>query len=580
MPKDNFSKSVIGNNIVTNLLTAGRLIFDLLPQILLVSLIGIIVSGMGNTRTCVLLISAMGLCYVIKGVFTYLSNKIAHDKAYCTLSDLRLRMIARLKQCSIGFFKEQSVGKLTNVLEHDVEQIETFIAHIRPEILGAVMMPLLLFAVMLWIDYRLALAMLIGIPLMALMMAITKKPTKKAVDKYFSHEARMRRELMEYVRNIAVIKAFGKEETVSERTLETARQYLNNLTQSRLLFGSITALTDIFLSLGVYAVMLIGAWLLSQGTLSMTEFILAIIVAYLFTGALTKFSTMHHFTFMFDAVTASVGAVVNAPLPDTLTNPLVPAENGDIVFDRVSFSYEKDKPVLTDICLTLPAGTTTAVIGASGCGKTTLAQLLMGFWMPKDGEIRINGTPTGALHPAALARLIGSVEQNPWLFDMTVKENIAVGKPDATDEEILAAIRAAGGTDLLERLPQGLNTRVGEDGAKLSGGEQQRLCIARMILKDAPILILDEAMASVDTANESAIRQALDQLAKDKTVITIAHRLNSIRHADQIVVMDKGTIAACGTHEQLMQTCELYRHMVAAQDKVDQWNLKQEESHV
>ena len=221
-----------------------------------------------------------------------------------------------------------------------------------------------------------------------------------------------------------------------------------------------------------------------------------------------------------------------------------------------------------------------AFVGASGCGKSTVANLLMGFWDADSGHITIGGKDIKHYSQENIAELIGSVQQEVILFDVSISENIAIGKAGATTEEIIEAAKKARCHDFISALPNGYNTKVGEMGVKLSGGEKQRISIARMILKNAPILILDEAMAAVDSENEKLIGEAIDDLRKDKTVIIIAHHLNTIKDSDQIIVMDKGRVLDAGKHEALMQRCDFYQDMVEAQNKVDRWNVKDEEQRL
>ena len=230
---------------------------------------------------------------------------------------------------------------------------------------------------------------------------------------------------------------------------------------------------------------------------------------------------------------------------------------------------------LKNINLTFKKNSLNAFVGASGCGKSTVSNLLMGFWDADEGQILINGKDIKEYSQENISMLIGSVQQEVILFDLSIFENIAIGKLNATKEEVIEAAKKARCHDFISALPNGYETRVGEMGVKLSGGEKQRISIARMILKNAPILILDEAMAAVDSENERLISEAIDDLSKDKTIITIAHHLNTIRDSDQIIVMDKGVVLDAGSHEELMKRCEFYKDMVEAQNKVDRWNLKE-----
>ena len=389
---------------------------------------------------------------------------------------------------------------------------------------------------------------------------------------YFNHENKMREELMEYVKNISVIKAFAKEEEISERTLKTAREYIYWVKKS---MGAITipmGLIDIFMEIGVVIVMILGSIFLYQGNITTPNFILAIILSSAFTASISKTATLQHFSIVFREALNAIGKVLTVPLPNKKTEQGL--EFGNIEFKDVNFAYGKDGFELKNINLTFKKNSLNAFVGASGCGKSTVSNLLMGFWDADEGQILINGKDIKEYSQENISMLIGSVGQDVILFDLSIFENIAIGKFNATKEEVIEAAKKARCHDFISALPNGYETRVGEMGVKLSGGEKQRISIARMILKNASILILDEAMAAVDSENERLIGEAIDDLSKDKTIITIAHHLNTIRDSDQIIVMDKGVVLDTGSHEELMKRCEFYKDMVEAQNKVDRWNLK------
>ena len=511
--------------------------------------------------------------FVLKGVFYYFATKVAHEKAYEKLTELRVDIIGHLKKLNLGFFKEHNTGELTNIVQHDVEQVEVYLAHGLPEIMSVTLLPIIIFTAMIFVDWRLALGMIAGVPLMYLVKVLSQKTMDKNFAIYFNHENKMREELMEYVKNISVIKAFAKEEEISERTLKTAREYIYWVKKS---MGAITipmGLIDIFMEIGVVIVMILGSIFLYYRNITTPNFILAIILSSAFTASISKTATLQHFSILFREALKAIGKVLTVPLPNKKTEQGL--EFGNIEFKDVNFAYGKDGFELKDINLTFKKNSLNAFVGASGCGKSTVSNLLMGFWDADEGQILINGKDIKEYSQENISMLIGSVQQEVILFDLSIFENIAIGKLNATKEEVIEAAKKARCHDFISALPNGYETRIGEMGAKLSGGEKQRISIARMILKNAPILILDEAMASVDSENERLIGEAIDDLSKDKTIITIAHHLNTIRDSDQIIVMDKGVVLDAGSHEELMKRCEFYKDMVEAQNKVDRWNLKE-----
>lgn len=574
MPEKELRKKVIGKNGLSNSLLALKIVFDLIPQILLVYLISSLITNNTNEVDLKYVFFGIFISFVLKGVFYYFATKVAHEKAYEKLTELRLDIIDHLKKLSLGFFKEHNTGELTNIVQHDVEQVEVYLAHGLPEIMSVTLLPTIIFVAMIFVDWRLALGMIAGVPLMYLVKVLSQKTMDKNFAIYFNHENKMREELMEYVKNISVIKAFAKEEEISERTLKTAREYVYWVKKS---MGAITipmGLIDIFMEIGVVIVMILGSIFLYYGNITTPNFILAIILSSAFTASISKTATLQHFSIVFKEALKAIGKVLTVPLPKKKTEQGL--EFGNIEFKDVNFAYGKDGFELKDINLTFKKNSLNAFVGASGCGKSTVSNLLMGFWDADSGRIEINGKDIKDYSQENISNLIGSVQQDVILFDLSIFDNVAIGKLNATKEEVIEAAKKARCHDFISALPNGYETRVGEMGVKLSGGEKQRISIARMILKNAPILILDEAMAAVDSENERLIGEAIDDLSKDKTIITIAHHLNTIRDSDQIIVMDKGLVLDAGSHEELMKRCEFYKDMVEAQNKVDRWNLKDE----
>ena len=573
MPEKELRKKVIGKNGLAGSLLALKIVCDLMPQILLVYLISSLITNNINEDNLKYIFLGIFISFVLKGVFYYFATKVAHEKAYEKLTELRLDIIVHLKKLSLGFFKEHNTGELTNIVQHDVEQVEVYLAHGLPEIMAVTLLPTFIFIAMIFVDWRLALGMIAGVPLMYLVKVLSQKTMDKNFAIYFNHENKMREELMEYVKNISVIKAFAKEEEISERTLKTAREYIYWVKKS---MGAITipmGLIDIFMEIGVVIVMILGSIFLYYGNITTPNFILAIILSSAFTASISKTATLQHFSIVFREVLMAIGKVLTVPLPNKKTEQGL--EFGNIEFKDVNFAYGKDSFELKNINLTFKKNSLNAFVGASGCGKSTVSNLLMGFWDADSGRIEINGKDIKDYSQENISNLIGSVGQEVILFDLSIFDNIAIGKLNATKEEVIEAARKARCHDFISALPNGYETRVGEMGVKLSGGEKQRISIARMILKNAPILILDEAMAAVDSENERLIGEAIDDLSKDKTIITIAHHLNTIRDSDQIIVMDKGVVLDAGSHEELMKRCEFYKDMVEAQNKVDRWDLKE-----
>lgn len=569
MNEKKLKESIVVQNRLSSILLILKILFDLIPQILLVYLINFLMNKNININNIKLIFLIILISFILKEVFYYFTVKIAHEKAYNKLIELRLNIIKHLKKLSLGFFKEHSTGELTNIIQHDVEQVEVYLAHGLPEIMSAMVIPVIVLISMFTVDYRLAFAMLTGIPLMFLVKKFSQNIMKKNFQIYFNQESKMQEELMEYVKNISVIKAFAKEEVISERTLKTAKEYINWVKKS---MGAVTVpmgLINIFMEIGVVIVMISGSFFLSKGEITLPRFILSIILSSIFTSSINKTATLQHFSIVFKEAIKSIGKILTIALPIEKKDDEL--QSGNIEFKNVNFEYIQGSFKLQNINLLIEKNTLNAFVGPSGCGKSTIANLIMGFWDIENGQINISGKNISEYSEQSISKLIGSVQQEAILFNISIFENIAIGK-----EEVIEAAKKARCHDFIEALPNKYDTKVGEMGVKLSGGEKQRISIARMILKNAPILILDEAMAAVDSENEKLIEEAINDLSKNKTVITIAHHLNTIKNSNQIIVMNKGVIVDRGTHEELMNRCNFYQTMVKAQNKVDRWNLKEE----
>lgn len=567
-------KQVKSKNRLSNLMIFFITVFNLLPQILLIYMIGRMISGTLSGHIILTGSGLMLLCFLLKALCTYESTWEAHEAAYNCLTELRMLIIRQLKKLPLGFLQKRKTGDLTNIVRNDVEQVELYLAHALPEIMSATLLPAVIFILMLFLDWRLALVMIVGLPLMWL--------TTKLAAPFWAEKFRILEEsttnmqdgLMEYVSNISVIKAFAKEETKTEKVIQTAGDYVTWARESMNGFSVSMGLINIFMESGVVLVMILGTWLLSVGQITVPVFILAMILGAAFTSSIAKTATFQHLSVQFNQAMEGIGSILNEPVQERPEGDGA-ALNGDIEIKDLSFSYEGKEETLEHISLLFRQGSKNALVGASGCGKSTLAGLMLGFWTPEHGSITVAGTDLAQLSEKQLSALFSIVQQETFLFNMSMEENIRIGKPEAAMEEIIAAAKKARIHEFIMGLPRQYATMAGEAGVKFSGGEKQRISIARMILKDAPIIILDEATAAVDAENEAFIQAAIEDLSHGKTVIMIAHHLNTIQNMDQIIVMDDGKIVAGGTHGELLAGSPLYQKMVADQNKVDNWNIKE-----
>lgn len=568
-------KRVKSKNRLSNVMLCLKILLDLIPQVLIIHMVGLAYSQSLSTKQIVIDTGIMLLCFILKAACTYGATWKAHEAAYNCLTELRIKIIEHLKKLPLGFFQERKSGDLTNIVQHDVEQVEIYLAHGLPEIMSATLLPVVIFFIMLALDWRIALLVVAGLPFMWLTKKISAPLWQKNFKIFADSTTQMQENLMEYVSNISVIKAFGKEENKTEKTIRSTRDYVYWVKKSMAGITVPMGLIDVFMESGVVLVMIFGTWLLSTGELYVTEFILFMILGAAFTSSIAKTATFQHYGIVFNQAMAGIGSILNVPVPERRsTNGTV--TDGDIEIRNLNFSYKDKSDTLKNINLVFKKGSKNALVGASGCGKSTLANLLMGFWNPDSGTINVAGKDIQEFSEKQIGSLFSIVQQEVFLFNLSMEENIRIGKPDASKEEIISAAKKARIHDFIMSLPNGYDTVAGEAGVKFSGGEKQRISIARMILKNAPVIILDEATAAVDTENEAYIQSAIEDLSKDKTVIMIAHHLNTIQNVDQIVVMDKGVLIDCGKHAELMERCELYRKMVHDQNRVDNWNIREE----
>ena len=578
--KRELAREMTAKSRLSNAMLLTRAVLGLVPMVLVIYLVHLFLEGTLSPSAIACAAAAMAACVAGKAVCMYAATWKAHQAAYSCLTDIRLRIVRHLKKLPLGFFQIRRPGDLANIMRNDVEQVEVYLAHGLPESASATLFPAAAFVLMLAVDWRLALCMLAGLPLMWLVKKAAAPAWAKGFEVVAQYASRMQNSLMEYVANIAVVKAFGKEERKTEETIRAARDYVSWATSSMNDVSVPMALIALFMESGTVLVLIVGTWLLSTGGISIEHLILSMVLSTAFTSSVAKTATLQHYRFMFDQAMTGIESVLGVETADPIKDSEEP-RMGDIELNGVSFSYpqsEEDgserKRALDSIDLVFRKGSTNALVGSSGCGKSTLASLIMGFWQPSSGHITVGGRDLSRLSERQVSGLFSIVQQDVFLFNQSIEENILIGRPGATHEEVVKAAKRARIHDFISRLPHGYATVSGEGGVQLSGGERQRISIARVMLKDAPIIILDEATAAVDAENEALIQEAINDLSRDKTVVTIAHHLNAVRGAEQIVVMREGRIAGAGTHEELMSTCPLYQEMVAKQKQVDNWDIR------
>lgn len=497
--------------------------------------------------------------YVVKVVCFGLSTTVSHDAAYHILEGLRNRVAERFLYAPLGEVAKRSIGEIKSIMVDKIEEIEPPLAHMVPEGSGHIVLPVVSMIALAVIDWRIFLASLITFPPAFFCMGLTFQISGKNYDKYNASNARMSSNIVEYVEGIEVIKAFGRAGVSYEKYASAIQNYKTFVVK-----WMTSTWVPMKLAFAVFPSTLLGVlpvslWLGANGTITAAEASLAVMLSLSMVGSLAKLEVFANEINKVKMTVEELQEYLEMPeLPEK--HEIVKLNNFDVELNEVSFSYEEDE-VLHGIDLKLPQGSFTALVGPSGGGKSTVAKLISRFYDVTGGSITVGGTDIRQMPLKQLSGIISFVAQDNFLFRCSLKENIRMGNPEAGDEEVYAAAKAAQCDEFIRKLPEGYDTPAGEAGKRLSGGEKQRIAIARMMLKNAPVILLDEATAFTDPENEDKIQTSIRELARGKTLLVIAHRLSTIKNADNIVVLQEGRIVAQGRQEELLLNCPLYRNM-------------------
>ena len=516
-----------------------------------------------------------GVClagYAVKVAGYALSTMLAHVSAYTILEGLRLQAADRLMGAPLGEVESRPIGAMKSTIVDRIEDIEPPLAHMIPELSSNILLPLVVVAAMFSIDWRMGLALLATIPFALIPMAFGMRSYNKNYAAYMEANAHVNSIIVEYVEGIQVVKAFSQGEQSYQKFAQAVSSFKAfTMDWYRCTWASMNLCLSI-LPTTLLGTLPIGIYLYQAGVLDPAQVTLCLMMAL---GIVTPLMSA---TAFINSIKSMQFAVKDTrellDLPQlSQAEQDAPLNDCDIQLHDVSFSYggSDGKEVLHHLDLTIPQGKFTALVGPSGGGKSTIARLAARFWDVTGGSITLGGRDIRELPLKQLSREISFVTQDNFLFDCSLKENIRLGKPGASDEEVFAAARAAQCEEFIGRLEHGWDTAAGDAGKQLSGGERQRIAIARAILKDAPIVILDEATAFTDPENEDKIQRSIMALSKGKTLLVIAHRLSTIKNADQIVVLEKGQIVDRGTQRELLSRCPLYQALWAAHVGAQTW---------
>ena len=533
--------------------------FGIVPFLMVALLADELYRGTATIQRVLFFSGIAAICQLIKMLLTWRSSLMSHKISFTILKNIREAITDRMAKVPMGVMLETPTGAFKNLIVDNVAKLEDSMAHFMPELPSNIAAPLCSILLIFILDWRMGLASLITIPLGILFFAAMMRGYGPRMENYMRSANDMNSSLVEYVSGIQVIKAFNRSASSYGKYSKSVNYFHDSTMEwwSQCWFWNAAARA--VLPSTLLGTLPVGAWLYMEGTLSLPVFLISLVVPLGFVAPLMKVSEAMEQVSMIKGNLEQVTAFLKTP---ELVRPSEPVSLGERTyqFEDVHFGY-KETEVLHGISFQTKPGTMTAIVGPSGSGKSTIAKLMAGFWDVTSGSVRFGGQDIRQIPFEQLMGEISYVAQDNFLFDKSIRENIRMGNPAATDEEVEAAAKAANCHDFIMQLEQGYDTLAGDAGDRLSGGERQRITIARAMLKPASVVILDEATAYADPENEALIQQAISKLVAGKTLIVVAHRLNTIRNADQILVVANGNIAGRGTQEELLRECPIYQKM-------------------
>ena len=544
----------------------------MLPTTLLYFLVSDMLGGGVQGGRITFYVVGCVICFALIFLTTWFQYNNTYFTTYEESGKRRLSLAERLRKLPLSFFGKRDLADLTSTIMSDCEVIEKSTSHFIPGLFGSLISTILIAAGLFVFDWRMALAALWVIPVSVLIVILSYKVQDKVLVKFMTAKMSCADGIQEYIETVRDLKANNAEGNY----LSGLKNKIKGVEKSNIKAELTTAVfvtgAGMVLKLGIATVALVGSALLVNGTLGVLTFFMFLLVASrLYDPMQAALQNLAAIIAMRTNV-ARMNEILEYPVQtgnDTLTN-----SGYDVVFDHVGFAYPGGEVVLKDVSFTAKQGEVTALVGPSGGGKTTVSRLAARFWDIRKGKITVGGMDVAEIDPEKLMSLYSIVFQDVTLFDNTIMENIRLGKKGETDEEVMSAARLANVDEFAEKLPDKWNTNIGENGCELSGGERQRISIARAFLKDAPVILLDEATASLDVENETMIQSALSRLIKDKTVLVIAHRMRTVAGADKIVVLADGVVAEQGKPSELYNKNGIYARMVDLQSASGKWKIK------
>ena len=510
---------------------------------------------------------AIGLLVVFKGICNMVADMKKHSAGFDIVQQIRERMIIKLKKFSLGFYTNERLGEINTILHKDVDNMSLVVGHMWSRMFGDFLIGAVVFVGLASIDFKLSIIMAVSVPIALIFLYLTIKQSEKIENQNNSALLDMVSLFVEYVRGIPVLKSFSNNKSLDNELMNKTKKFGETSKVASRFKAKQLSIFGFLLDIGYLVLLIAGAILVTKGSLDVLHFIIFAVISKEF---YKPFASMEqHYMYYVSAIDSyeRLSRILYADVIPDKVNGIVPKDN-DIAFENIDFSYEKDEFKMEKLSFSIAEKRVTALVGESGSGKTTITNLLLRFYDVHKGKITLGGTDIRDIPYDELLDRISIVMQNVQLFDNTIEENIRVGKKGATKEEIIKAAKKARIHDFIMSLPKGYKTDIGENGGILSGGQRQRISIARAFLKDAPILILDEMTSNVDPVNESLIQDAITELAKNRTVLVVAHHLKTIQKADQILVFQKGNLLEKGKHGELLEKDGYYTKLWKAQYEV------------
>jgi len=507
---------------------------------------------------------AIGLLVVFKGICNMVADMKKHSAGFDIVQQIRERMIIKLKKFSLGFYTNERLGEINTILHKDVDNMSLVVGHMWSRMFGDFLIGAVVFVGLASIDLKLAILMAVSVPIALIFLYLTIKQSEKIENQNNSALLDMVSLFVEYVRGIPVLKSFSNNKSLDNELMNKTKKFGETSKSASKFKAKQLSIFGFLLDIGYLVLLIAGTIFVVKGNLDVLNFIIFAVISKEF---YKPFASMEqHYMYYVSAVDSyeRLSRILYADVIPDKVDGIVPKDN-DIAFENIGFSYEKDEFKMENLSFEIDEKTMTALVGESGSGKTTITNLLLRFYDVQQGKITLGGVDIRDIPYDELLDRISIVMQNVQLFDNTIEENIRVGKKGATKEEIIKAAKKARIHDFIMSLPEGYETEIGENGGILSGGQRQRISIARAFLKDAPILILDEMTSNVDPVNESLIQDAITELAKDRTVLVIAHHLRTIQKADQILVFQKGKLLEKGKQGELLEKDGYYKKLWKAQ---------------